>query len=243
MFSYRHDHDGKDVLRDINLKIQPGEMIAILGGAGSGKSTLLSLMTRMALPTKGELLYDGVSTAKLDPVELRARISHLVQSPVLMRGTIMENLALFRKGEAIDEAMKAGHLLGLDKVVNLLPRGYDTMVGDGAEGNLAAGVIQSIANARALAGGRPVILFDEAQMGLDVQSDQRLNKALVQLKGKATIVLVTYRPSLIGLADRRFELRDGTLHEVTARGATAPGQVGQQAARLVARQAGAGGTA
>ncbi|MDH3240739.1 MAG: ATP-binding cassette domain-containing protein [Alphaproteobacteria bacterium] len=99
--SYRHDGDDKDVLRDVNLKIEPGEMIAILGGAGSGKSTLLSLMSRMALPTKGEVLYDGVSTAKLDPVKLRQRISYMAQSPLLMRGTIMENLALFRKGEAV----------------------------------------------------------------------------------------------------------------------------------------------
>jgi ATP-binding cassette subfamily C protein LapB len=239
--SYRHDQDGKDVLRDINLKIEAGEMIAILGGAGSGKSTLLSLMTRMALPTKGEVLFDGVSTANLDPEKLRGRISYLAQSPVLMRGTIMENLALFRKGEAIDDAMKAGHLLGLDKVVNLLPRGYDTMVGDGAAGNLAAGVIQSIANARALAGDKPVILFDEAQMGLDVKSDQELNKALVHLKGKATVVLVTYRPSLIGLADRRFELRDGTLHAVPAPGTKAPGTGGSQATQPMTSRAGAGG--
>ncbi|MDH3240740.1 MAG: hypothetical protein OEO83_08745 [Alphaproteobacteria bacterium] len=145
----------------------------------------------------------------------------------------------------MDEAMKAGHLLGLDKVINHLPRGYDTMVGDGAEGNLAAGVIQSIANARALAGAKPVILFDEAQTGLDVKSDQQLNKALVQLKGTATIVLVTYRPSLIGLADRRFELRDGTLHAVAAPGsslpgARPPGDGGKQAPPPLGRVAGSG---
>jgi ATP-binding cassette subfamily C protein LapB len=213
--SYRHEKDTKDILRGINLKVAPREMVAIIGDAGSGRSTLLSLAMRMALPTEGEVLYDGISTAELDPLDLRRQISYLAQSPVLMRGTIMENLALFRKGEAVDEAMKAGALLGLDQVVNHLPRGYDTMVGDGAESNLAAGVIQSIANARALAGNRPVILFDEAQMGLDAKNDQQLGKALAALKGTATIILVSHRPSLIGLADRRLELRDGTLHELS----------------------------
>ncbi len=238
--SYRHDKDSKDILRAVNLKVAPREMVAIIGEAGSGRSTLLSLAMRMALPTEGEVLYDGISTARLDPLELRRQISYLAQSPVLMRGTIMENLALFRKGEAIDEAMKAGTLLGLDQVVNHLPRGYDTMVGDGGESNLAAGVIQSIANARALAGSRPVILFDEAQMGLDVASDQQLGKALAALKGTATIILVSHRPSLIGLADRRFELRDGALRELAPpRPAAAGDRVPTSAAPTVT--AGAGG--
>jgi ATP-binding cassette subfamily C protein LapB len=239
--SYRHDEDGRDILKKVNLKIAPGEMIAIQGEAGSGKSTLLSLLLRLALPTEGEVLFDGVSTAELDPAELRSHISYLAQSPALMRGTIMENLALFRKGEAIDEAMQAGQLLGLDAVVNLLPRGYDTMVGDGAEGTLAIGVVQSIANARALAGGKPVILFDEAQIGLDSKSDQKLGEALTKLKGTATIILVSYRPSLVHLADRRFELRDGGLHEVPPAPARARADSNVPPASATARLAGAGG--
>jgi ATP-binding cassette subfamily C protein LapB len=214
--SYRHKGNDAYVFRNISMRIEPGEMVAISGEGGSGKSTLLSLITRLALPTEGEVLIDGVSTAKIDPLQLRQKIAYLSQSPSLMRGTIMENLTLFRKGEAIDNAMAAGRLVGLDQVVNRLPRGYDTVVGDGAEGNLPAGVVQSIANARALAGARPIILFDEAQRGLDATADQNLRKALASLKGTATIVIVSFRPSLTALADRRFHLQDGSLQEATA---------------------------
>jgi ATP-binding cassette subfamily C protein LapB len=213
--SYRYDGDDKDVLRNVNLNIRAGEMIAISGEVGSGKSTLLSLLMRMAVPTEGEILFDGISTDQLDPLRLREQIAYLSQSPLVVSGTIMENLTLFRKGDAIDEAMKAGRLIGLDQVVNRLPRGYDTLIGAGAERKLPVGVLQSIANARALAGSRPVIIFDSGETGLDSLSNQKLHNAFATLKGTATIIIVSFRPSLTKLADRHFELRDGELHEVT----------------------------
>jgi ATP-binding cassette subfamily C protein LapB len=214
--SYRHKGNEAYVFRNVSMRIEPGEIIAISGDGGSGKSTFLSLIMRLALPTEGEVLIDGVNMARIDPLKLRENISYLSQSPSLMRGTIMENLTRFRKGEAMDDAMSAGRLIGLDEVVNRLPRGYDTVVGDGAEGNLPEGVVQSIANARALAGKHPIILFDEAQRGLDGKADQNLRKALASLKGTATILIVSFRPSLTALADRRFRLEDGRLHEMTA---------------------------
>lgn len=233
--SFRHKGTEAYVFRNVSMRIEPGETVAISGDGDSGKSTFLSLIMCLALPTEGEVLIGGVSTARIDPRMLRENISYLSQSPALMRGTIMENLTLFRKGEAIDDAMAAGHLIGLDEVVNRLPRGYDTVVGDGAEGNLPAGVIQSIANARALAGKHPIILFDEAQRGLDGKADQNLRKALASLKGTATILIVSFRPSLTALADRRFRLEDGRLHEVTASipadGKASPSDLAVQRAR------------
>lgn len=205
-FSYGADE--APVFSNLNLKLAPGEVIGISGHTGTGKSTLLMLIMGVFRPTSGDVLLDGVDVAGCDPYVIRPQIGYLPQNAVLFQGTILDNLTMFRGPEAVDDALEAARSLGLDEIIHRLPKGYETNVGDGAEDDLPAGIKQGIAMARVLAGTPRVILFDEANNAFDRKADLALKHALGKLKGKATMVLVSHRPSILALADRIYDLRD-----------------------------------
>ncbi len=204
---------GQDELlfEQINLSIAPGEVIGVTGATGGGKSTLLMLMMNALKPLAGSVRFDGRDAREVDTESLRSQIAYLPQNAVLFKGTIMDNLTSFRGAEKFDDAMEAVRLLRLDDKINRLPAGYETTVGDGAFEALPTGLQQGIAIARALVDKPRIILFDEANSGLDQQSDDVLKGAINQLKGKVTVVLVSHRPSLLALADRLYHLENRTL--------------------------------
>jgi len=206
----------RPVLSGVDLAIKPGEFIGISGGSGTGKSTLLLLMMGLLKPTLGQVLVDGVDIAERNPASLRRQVAYLSQQDVLFQGTILDNLTMFGHGEALEKALSSARLLGLQEVVHRLPAGYHTAIGDGAEADISIGIKQGIAVARALAGDPRVVLFDEANGGLDTAADALLRSALESLKGRKTVVLVSHRPSLLALADRIYDLRDGHLVRRTA---------------------------
>ena len=199
------------LFRDVNLTIASGEVIGISGDSGSGKSTLLMLILDALKPTRGEVRFDGQNIRDLNPHSLREQIAYLPQSAMLFKGTIMDNLTSFGGPAQINQALEAARLLRLDEAINRLPGGYETKVGEGAFEALPTGLQQGIAMARALAGTPKVVLFDEANSGLDQRSDDILKTAIASLKGSATIILVSHRPSLLALADRQFLLLDSEL--------------------------------
>ena len=203
--------DEAPLFDDINLKIGKGEVIGISGITGCGKSTLLMLIMNALKPNEGEICFDGHDIRDLDPHSLRNQIAYLPQSAVLFKGTIMDNLTSFGGPQKINEALEAARLLRLDEAINRLPTGYETKVGDGAFEALPTGLQQGIAMARALAGKPRVVLFDEANSGLDQRSDDILKAAVGTLKGDATVILISHRPSLLALADRQFLLEGGKL--------------------------------
>lgn len=203
--------DEEPLLRDIDLRIGEGEVIGISGDTGCGKSTLLMLIMNALKPTSGEVCFDGRDIGDLDPYSLRRQIAYLPQSAVLFKGTIMDNLTSFEGPAKIEEAVEAAKLLRLDEAINRLPAGYETKVGDGSFEALPTGLQQGIVMARALAGSPKVVLFDEANSGLDQRSDQTLKAAIATLKGRASIVLISHRPSLLALADRQYLLDEGRL--------------------------------
>ena len=123
----------------------------------------------------------------------------------------MDNLTLFQGASAVTPALEAARIVGIDDTIRHLPEGYQMKVGDGAAMEIPTGLRQGIAMARALASRPRIILFDEANGGLDSASDARLKKALAALKGRVTIIMVSHRPSLLQLADRRYELAGGRL--------------------------------
>ena len=208
--TFGYDAD-EPLLKDINLEVAPGEVIGISGGTGSGKTSLLMLISGLLEPQSGQVLLDGVDHRDRDPTRLREKIGFFPQSPVLFRGTIMDNLTLFEESERLDAALAAAKVVGLHEVVHRLPAGYQTEVGDGAMDQLPQGTSQAITVARTLAGGHPVILFDEANSAFDTRADALLREELRALKGQATMVLVSHRPSLLALSDRRYDLEDGRL--------------------------------
>jgi ATP-binding cassette subfamily C protein LapB len=214
-FSYGKNRDGEPlppVLREVNFDIRPGEAVGITGGNASGKTTLLYLMNGCLRPTSGRALVDGNDIAEHDPISVRGQVAYLPQQGVLFNGTLLENVTMFREDRA-QAALDIAKLLGLDNVVAHMPMGYDSKVGEGAGDSIPRGIRQRIAIARGLVDKPRILLFDEANTAMDGVGDAMLKSLLERLKGRVTLVLVTPRPSLLGLADRIFDIKDGTVRE------------------------------
>ena len=212
-FSYDQDEDEKRIFDGISFEARPGETIGIRGGNGVGKSTLLWLLTGALRPDSGQVLFDGRDAADWSPQALRRQIAYVPQKGVLFEGTLMDNLTMFRSEEKGDEAAEMAERLGLDTVIAQLPRGFETRVGDSAVESLPGGVRQQIAIVRSLLDDKRIILFDEANTALDRRADARLQDTLKAEHGRRTMILVSYRPSVLKLADRIYELKNGRLVE------------------------------
>ena len=212
--SYSHGDDADEILTSIDLEVAPGETIGITGANGCGKSTLIYLMTGLLKPTRGQVLLDGQEASAFDPHSVRSQICFIPQNGSLFNGTILDNLTMFRGEDYADEALFQAERLGLNDIIAKLPAGYETMVGDGANDGLPGGVKQRITIARALAlnPDPPLILFDEANTSLDRQSDEMLKEVLQTYCGRAAMVMISHRPSILKLADRVYVFRDRTLH-------------------------------
>lgn len=210
--------DGPEILRDLTLRVAPGACVGISGGNGSGKTTLLAIMSGALKPTRGAVTLDGVSLQAYDQRKLKRHIAYLPQQGELFRGTILENITMFDPALA-EDAIAQAEALGLGPLIAAMPLGYDTTVGDGAGETLPRGIRQRIAVARALLSRPQVVLFDEANTAMDGRGDAALRAGLEALKGERTMILVTHRPSLLKLADRVYDLEDGTLRPREAPGA------------------------
>lgn len=209
-FTYGKNKDGDlldPLFENVNLKIKAGETIGLAGGNASGKSTLLYLMMGVLKPTAGTVRVDDLDLADYDGSSIRRQIAYLPQEGVLFNGTLLENITMFRD-EKVDDAMDISRLLGLDSVVAHMPQGYDTTVGDGAGEKMPRGFRQRIAIARALVDKPRILLFDEANTSMDGAGDATLKFLLERLKGRVTMVLVTPRPSLLGIADQIYDIID-----------------------------------
>jgi ATP-binding cassette subfamily C protein LapB len=195
----------------LRLRIEPGEFIGVTGGLGSGKSTFLALLNGSLAPASGHVRVDGVDIASPEGGEMRRAIQTIDGRITLMRGSIIENIAMFRTGEFMREAVAAVELMGFHEQINGLADGYDTKVGDGAATVLPQGFQQSLMIARALAHKPSVLLIDDINALFDVETRRRLSRALEALSGAISIVLVSSNTSLLKQANRIFALREGYL--------------------------------
>ncbi len=161
------------------------------------------------------MLFDGHDIREYDLEYLRSQIGIVPQNGILFEGTILENMTLYREGDAIAQAVELSRMFGLDEIVSRLPEGLDTRVGGAAVDTLAEGVRQKIIMVRSLVGMPPVILFDDANANFDLKNDNRLQRVIEHLKGKHTIVIVSHRPSFMRLCDRQFKLEAGRLEDIT----------------------------
>ena len=188
-------------LENVNLKIEPGEHVALLGRVGSGKSTIARLMLGLYPPQEGMVLIDGVDLAQFDPYSLRAQIGSVLQEPALFSGTIRENIVLERPFIDSEEMLRSSRVSGTDLFVSRISNGYDLRLVDRGDG-LSGGQRQSIAVARALAGKPPIVIMDEPTSAMDAQTEADLIGRLEsELKGR-TLVMVTHRQPLLKLVDR-----------------------------------------
>jgi ATP-binding cassette subfamily B protein len=196
------------VLHDVDLFIAASERVAVLGSNGAGKSTLVSLLIGLYRPQRGRLLADGVPFDDLDMRELRRHVGVVLQDPVLLPGTIRENIA-FGHPDASDEQIRAAAATAAAaSFVEALPEGYETNLGDEGLG-LSGGQRQRIAIARALVGEPRLLLLDEPTTYLDDRAVTSLMANLGSLAYAPTVVVVTHDPHAAKLADRVIELRDG----------------------------------
>jgi len=207
VFSY----DGQTpALRVRQLKIQPGERIAVLGRNGAGKSTLLQALSGLLEPQSGSVLLDDVTLGQLDPDDVRRDVSLLMQHARLFHGTLRENLKLGAPYAGDAEIAKALQAVGAWKFVQKLPLGLDYPVQEGGLG-LSGGQRQSVLLARLLLRNPTVLLLDEPTATLDEASEREVITQLKNLASGRTVVLATHRPALLDLVDRVLVLDGGTV--------------------------------
>jgi ATP-binding cassette subfamily C protein LapB len=209
--------DGKKIFEDLDLKVEPGECIAITGDNGTGKTTLLWLLMGALRPDRGDVLLDGKNPADYSAESTRRQIAYLPQHGVMFKGTILENITGFRKEISVDRVIEISRRLGLDSIVMRMPEGYDTEVGGQASETLPRGVKQRIAVARALIDYPRIVLFDEANSSLDIAGDNIMTSLMMELKRHCTLVMVSHRPSLIAMANKQYRLIDKHLVPVLRR--------------------------
>jgi ABC-type bacteriocin/lantibiotic exporter with double-glycine peptidase domain len=204
------DYGEPRVLRDITFAISPSEHIALIGPNGAGKSTLVSLMLGLHEPLRGRLEADGVPYEQLDLRHLRRQIGVALQDPVLLPGTIRENIA-YSRPEAHDEAVRAAaHVATAADFIESLPAGYETSLGDEGHG-LSAGQRQRVAIARALLGSPALLILDEPTTYLDRTTITTLLGRLLALPQGPTVLLVTHDFEVATHANRVIEIRDGRI--------------------------------
>ncbi len=202
------------ILDDISLTIDAGQFVGFRGADGSGKSTLTRILTGELSPTGGTVTIGGLQYQGAHQQALRSIVAHVDSQTAIFNGTILENITMFGAVADIAHARMAAKLIGLEKEIHLLPRGYETRLGSDLGGKVPTATLQRICIARALAGEPRILILDEANAQLDQQAEKGLIEALNRLKGYLTVVIISHRPSMLAVADVQFELSGGKLHRI-----------------------------
>jgi ATP-binding cassette subfamily C protein LapB len=188
-------------LRNVSLKIRPGEKVAILGRIGSGKTTLEKLILGLYRPTNGSVLVDGIDQRQLDPAELRRHIGYVQQDVMLFYGSLRENITLGAPLADDADVLRAANIAGILDLVNTHPQGFDMLVGERGE-SLSGGQRQGVAIARAVINDPPILLLDEPTASMDHSSEEEVKKRLREFMPGKTLILISHRTSLLDLVDR-----------------------------------------
>ena len=210
--SLRYAHDQPDVLSGISLRIEPGSMTALVGASGSGKTTLVRLIARFFDATQGSVLIGGVDVRQMSSSQLSARISQIFQDTYLFQGSIADNIRIGSPAASFGEILDAAQQAGLGDLIERLPLGIDTPVGEGGA-RLSGGERQRITIARALIKNAPILLVDEATAALDAQNQSVIARTLSSLRGRHTVVVIAHQLSTVSMADQIVVLDKGQLVE------------------------------
>lgn len=210
--TFRYRPDSPEVLHSVNLQIQPGEVIGIVGRSGSGKSTLTKLIQRLYVPERGRVLVDGMDLAMVDVSSLRRQIGVVLQENILFNRTLRENIALTDPGAPLETVIAAAKLAGAHDFILELAEGYDTMVGEHGS-TLSGGQRQRVAIARALMNNPRILIFDEATSALDYESERIIQNNMRAICQGRTVIIIAHRLSAVRDANRIIVMERGNIVE------------------------------
>lgn len=208
--SHRYRADGELILKDINLTIQKGSVIAIVGASGAGKTTLIDLLPRFYDPAQGKILIDDQNIKDIRLANLRSQIGMVSQDVMLFNDTVRANISFGSPDTSDEDIEKAARLAYAHDFIVELEDGYDTLLGERGL-NLSGGQRQRLAIARAILKNPPILILDEATSALDAVSEQLVQKALDQLMQDRTTIVVAHRLSTIRNADRIVVMEFGQI--------------------------------
>ncbi|WP_088227059.1 ABC transporter ATP-binding protein [Desulfosporosinus sp. FKB] len=203
---------GKPVLTDINFKVSPGEVVALVGETGAGKTTIVNLLTRFYELDHGEILIDNRDITEIARKNLRSCFSVVLQDTCLFTGTIYDNIRYSRPSASDEEVKEAAKLAHADEFITRLPKGYDTIV-TGSTDNLSQGQRQLLAIARAILCDAPILILDEATSSVDTKTEKEIQHALLTLMKNRTSFLIAHRLSTIRDADKIMVIGSGRILE------------------------------
>ena len=206
-FSYENEIP---IINNLSFKINPNETVAFVGRSGAGKSTIFNLITKVYPVNNGEVLIDGVNINDLDRDSIRGNVSLINQDPYIFNFSIKENLSLVKRNMTEEEMIEACKMACIHDYIMTLPDKYDTVVGEGGI-TLSGGQKQRLAIARALIRKTEIILFDEATSALDNETQASIQKAINNMKGEYTILIIAHRLSTVINSDRLLVIDNGKI--------------------------------
>lgn len=200
------------VFKNLTIKIKGGEQIGVVGLSGAGKSTLASLLLRFDEIDSGLIKIDGIDIRNVKQNELRKKIAYVPQEPLLFHRSIRENIAYYTNGASDAEILQAARAAHAHEFIEKLPEQYDTIVGERGV-KLSGGQKQRVVIARAILKKAPIMIFDEATSALDSESEQIIQRALPEIIGKQTAIIVAHRLSTVAGLDRIIVMHEGEVVE------------------------------
>src|SRR5437764_8209649 len=208
-FSYEPN---QPVIRDLSLKIEPGQLAALVGPTGAGKTTIVSLLPRFYDISSGEIRIDGTDIRRFKIKSLREQISFVLQETLLFRAPVWQNIAYGKPEASRAEIIRAAKLANADEFIERMPDGYDTMIGERGM-TLSGGQRQRITIARAIIRNSPILILDEPSAGLDAESEKLVVDALGNLMEGKTSIVIAHRLATVRRADVIFVIDEGRVVE------------------------------
>lgn len=211
--SFKYNEEAPLVLNNINLKVNIGDIIGVIGKSGSGKTTFTRLLQRLFHPTSGKITIDGFDISTIDPNWLRRQIGVVMQDNLLLNKSIKDNITLSNPRVSMKDIEYVCQLSGATDFISKLPKAYDTIVGE--RGNLlSTGQRQRIAIARALINNPKILIFDEATSAIDFESEIIIQRNLKQICEGRTVFIVSHRVSVLKITNKIVSLYDGKIIEL-----------------------------
>lgn len=209
---------GGQLFEHLSMQVEAGRFAGLRGADGSGRTTLMNMLRGDVLPDSGQLYLDGYNVTGRAQGVFAQSVCFVGAGAPIFRGSVIDNITMFRRGEVMERARQSARLIGLEDDIHALPEGYDTIIGEGVADTLPGGLQQRIAIARVLVRAPRILLFDEANSLVDFESDAKLREGLSRLKGHMTVVIASNRPSFLAICDDIYELRNGQLESVLPNG-------------------------